>query len=243
MSIPLDHPRYQSLQSRHLLEEGLALGITTPTGLIAHGRGEAFDYLLGEKTGDFAHQAIEASAALLLLAKHPIISVNGNTAALVRQEMIELSKIIPCRLEINLFYDAPERRQKIAELFQKDGASILGECPDAVLDGLSSPRARVDSAGIMEADVVLVSLEDGDRTEALINAGKKVIAIDLNPLSRTPQTATVAIIDNVDRSIPLLSQRCQALKNLGRAAWEQLVSDFDNGKVLGSAISAIRSGV
>ena len=30
------------------------------TGLIAHGRGETFDYLLGEKTNGFAKKAIEA---------------------------------------------------------------------------------------------------------------------------------------------------------------------------------------
>ena len=33
----------------------------------------------------------------------------------------------------------------------------------------------------MKADTVLVPLEDGDRTEALVKMGKTVVAIDLNP--------------------------------------------------------------
>ncbi|MGM0591520.1 MAG: phosphopantothenate/pantothenate synthetase, partial [Halobacteriota archaeon] len=50
VDIPPDHPRYQSLLTRHQIEEGVQRGITSKQGLIAEGRGEAFDYLLGERT-------------------------------------------------------------------------------------------------------------------------------------------------------------------------------------------------
>ena len=92
--IPKSHPRYKSLKTRKLLERGVRDGITSLNGLIAHGRGEAFDYLLGEKTHDFARKAIKASAAMLLLAKRPVISVNGNTAILVPKELVLLAKLL-----------------------------------------------------------------------------------------------------------------------------------------------------
>lgn len=50
--------------------------------------------------------------------------------------------------------------------------------------------------------MVLVPLEDGDRTEALRRMGKTVIAIDLNPLSRTSRAANITIVDNVIRAVP-----------------------------------------
>ena len=56
-SVPRNHPRYHSLIARHVLEEGVSKKITTITGLVAHGRGEAFDYLLGERTRPFAKRA------------------------------------------------------------------------------------------------------------------------------------------------------------------------------------------
>ena len=69
------------------------------------------------------------------------------------------------------------------------------------ISGLDSARRIVDSNGIYKADVVLVPLEDGDRTIALKKAGKKVITFDLNPLSRTAKTADITIVDNVVRAI------------------------------------------
>jgi len=49
--------------------------------LLAHGRGEALDYLLGEETTPVARKAIRAATALLLTSERPVISVNGNAAA------------------------------------------------------------------------------------------------------------------------------------------------------------------
>ncbi|MFW6384383.1 MAG: phosphopantothenate/pantothenate synthetase, partial [Halodesulfurarchaeum sp.] len=81
--IPADHPRHDSLVTRHRIEEGIDAGITSRQGLIAQGRGEAFDYLLGERTIASADRAERAAAAALLGADHPVLSVNGNVAALV----------------------------------------------------------------------------------------------------------------------------------------------------------------
>ena len=71
MKIPPGHPRAESLQTREKLIEQCGKGVVTPAGLVAHGRGEAFDYLLGEKTTEPALKAIEAAAAALLMAEKP----------------------------------------------------------------------------------------------------------------------------------------------------------------------------
>ncbi len=63
MKIPKSHPRYTSLKTRELIENGVKKGITSLVGLIAHGRGEAFDYLIGEKTHKSAIDAIEVSSS------------------------------------------------------------------------------------------------------------------------------------------------------------------------------------
>src|SRR3989442_394321 len=49
MKIPRSHPRYGSLVTREKLVTAWKAGIVVPEGLIAHGRGEAIDYLLGEE--------------------------------------------------------------------------------------------------------------------------------------------------------------------------------------------------
>ena len=48
---------------------------------------------LGEKTSkDATSQAIKAAAAQLLLAERPVISVNGNIAALCPKQIIKIIK-------------------------------------------------------------------------------------------------------------------------------------------------------
>ena len=59
------HPRYQSLLMRHRLENAAKIGMLADSALIAHGRGEAFDYLLGEKTSDSAMIATKHALSLL----------------------------------------------------------------------------------------------------------------------------------------------------------------------------------
>ena len=41
---------------------------------------------------------------MLLLARRPVISVNGNAAALVPGELVELSELVGAVLEVNLFH-------------------------------------------------------------------------------------------------------------------------------------------
>ena len=76
--IPDSHPRKDSLLARAKLTEAAVEGLLAESAMIAHGRGEAFDYLLGEKTSESASQAIRETAARLLNAERPVISLNGN---------------------------------------------------------------------------------------------------------------------------------------------------------------------
>jgi len=243
MKIPSDHPRAESLRIREKLTEHYKQGIVAEAGLFAHGRGEAFDYLLGEKTTVPALKSIEAAATLLLTAKHPVISVNGNTAALVPKEIVKLSEITSAKIEVNLFYRTLKRVQAIKTLLENAGArEVLGADPafSARIPELSSKRRIVDSRGILVADVVLVPLEDGDRTEALVKMGKKVIAIDLNPLSRTAQKATLTIVDNVVRAMPMLVDAADRLSMQGAEKRKEILAKFDNKTNLADSIVLIK---
>jgi len=111
------------------------------------------------------------------------------------REIARLSEISGAKVEINLFHRTPERIAGLTKMMKKVGIDALGENADDKIPGLSSERAKCCSDGIGSADVVLVPLEDGDRCEALVKMGKKVITIDLNPLSRTAQTAHITIVD------------------------------------------------
>ena len=90
--------------TRERLAECAKKGIVAWEGLTAHGRGEAFDYLIGERTTESALIAERVAAALLLTARHPVISVNGNTAALAASEISALQKACGARVEVNLFH-------------------------------------------------------------------------------------------------------------------------------------------
>jgi|TARA_B110000196_G_scaffold246850_1_gene215796 4-phosphopantoate--beta-alanine ligase len=238
MNIPKSHPRFVSLQIREKLVEGFNNNLVAKEGLLAHGRGEAFDYLIGEKTTTSAKKAINAAAHTLRLAKHPVISVNGNFAALCPKEIVQLSKITGAKIEVNLFYTSEKRKKSIVSLLRKCGAKeILGTNPKTAkkLKGIDSPRRIVDKDGIFAADVVLVPLEDGDRTMALKKAKKTVITIDLNPLSRTAQTADITIIDNVIRGMRLLvtTSKKKSIKN----------PSYNNKLILNDAILEIKKNL
>ena len=85
------------------------------------------------------------------------------------------------------------------------------------------------------ADVVLVPLEDGDRTEALKKMGKTVITFDLNPLSRTSQKADITIVDNVIRGMKLLIIACKKSK--------PAKTSFNNRRALSSAVTEIKNNL
>ena len=149
--------------------------------------------------------AERVAAAMLMEAKHPVITVNGNAAALAAKELIELSRAVNARLEVNLFHRSVERIELVCGYLESLGATgVLGRTQDFTLPGIASDRALCTNEGIGMADVVLIPLEDGDRAEALVKAGKKVIAIDLNPVSRTSMAADVSITDELTRAVPNL---------------------------------------
>jgi 4-phosphopantoate--beta-alanine ligase len=236
--IPASHPRYLSLMTREKLSNALKQGIVHETGLIAHGRGEAFDYLFGETTIPAADAAAKVAAAAMLDAKNPVISVKGNVATLAAKECILLADHIPAKLEVNLFHRTQTRVNKIAALLRKEGAkTVYGVKPTAKIPGLASDRALCDKQGIFSADVVLVPLEDGDRCEALRRMGKTVIAIDLNPLSRTAQAASITIVDNVIRAIPRIGYWVQKMNDEKKSDLDNLVRSWDNKKNLGMVLA------
>lgn len=240
--IPRSHPRYESLIARERISQGVKNGITSTQGLIAQGRGEAFDYLIGERTTPAAKAATTVAAAMLLLAKHPALSVNGNVAALVPEGMVGLSKALNAPLEVNLFHRSEERVRKIAGLLRSLGAEkVLGEDPNETIPGLDHARSKATIGGIYDADVVLIPLEDGDRCEALVRMGKKVIAIDLNPLSRTSRMATVSIVDNIVRAVPNLISFAKELSATPSKDLQSRFNGYDNRAILRQCVDEIQS--
>jgi 4-phosphopantoate---beta-alanine ligase len=241
INIPPAHPRAKSLYTREMLVNGFRRGLVVPEGLIAHGRGEAYDYLIGERTTKIAQRAIRAAAAMLLLSKRPVISVNGNTAALCPDTVVELAKVTGAAIEVNLFYGAEEREMAIkAELEMHGAKEVLGvaSAASARIPELQSQRRRVDPHGIYIADTVLVPLEDGDRAEALLRINKKVIAVDLNPLSRTSRAANITIVDNVVRAMPALVQAAWKLRS--SKSLKKIINNFDNNKNLLESLKIIK---
>lgn len=240
------HPRAKSLIIREKLVEGFRDGIVVPEGLIAHGRGETFDYLLGEKTTKYAHEAEKVAVCLLLLSNNSIISVNGNTAALCARDLVNLSKITKSRIEVNLFHKSITRSKAIARTLKKEDASeVLGLDAKlrSTIKGISSNRKYVDKNGIMNSDTVFVALEDGDRTESLVKMGKKVISIELNPLSRTAIASNVTIVDNIVRAVPNMIKISKQLVNRNRSYLLQQIRNFDNMRNMRKSLMMIRRGV
>ncbi len=239
--IPKSHPRYASLIMREKLVEGFRKGIVVPQGLIAHGRGEAFDYILGERTHPFALRAEEAVAAYLLVSEHPVISVNGNYAALAAEEIRELQRASGATVEINIFYRTEERVRKIYEHLLDHGVDNIlpPDCEKVKVPGLESPRGIVCKDGIARADFVLLAIEDGDRTEALAGWGKRVAAIDLNPFSRTAQKAHITVVDEAVRATVNIARIVDELSGAGVERLRGIISSYDNQSILRDAFRAM----
>lgn len=241
--IPKNHPRYESLMVREQIAAGVEKGITSSQGLIAQGRGEAFDYLIGEKTIDSADYAEAVAVCLLLLAENPVISVNGNAAALAPEDLVMLAQLTGAKLEVNLFHRTEERVKKIIGTLKESGADVvLGENAEPLLP-LDHERAKVEREGIYDADVVFVPLEDGDRCKALTDMKKLVIAVDLNPLSRTAQTAHVSIVDNLKRALPNMINMIPDFRNMEEEDLWEIVNAYDNNVVLVDAVETIKENL
>lgn len=238
--IPPDHPRYLSLKERHEIIEGMHQKIVAEAGLIAHGRGEAFDYLLGEKTPGYALVQEKAAVAHLLLAKNPVISINGNVVILCPKELVELAEETSAKLEVNLFYRTTEREQNIKQILLDAGATEilgvdLGENA-ATIPEITHNRRIVDPDGIFKADVVFVPLEDGDRTMALRKMGKIVLSVDLNPMSRTSVWSNVTIVNHIRRAAQEMVAIAKELKSLSREKLNEILDNYDNNSMLKDSV-------
>lgn len=237
--IPPGHPRYRSLVVRERLARCAGEGIVALEGLTAHGRAEAFDYLIGEQTTATARLAARTAAALFHRARHPVLSVNGNTAALAARECADLQRTTGCEVEVNLFHRTPERIERISALLERRGVAVLGGEAERLLP-LGHDRGLCLPHGIGDADLVLVPLEDGDRCEALRATGKTVVTIDLNPLSRTARTATLTVVDELTRALPLIAG---AYGDLSDDEADDLVQNLDNHYLVQAAIAEIIRGL
>jgi len=242
-----------SLIARQALADAASEGLLAESAMIAHGRGEAFDYLLGEETSESAQLAIREMAARLMTANNPVISVNGNTVVLAGPDLIRVAAVIGCPIEVNLYYRTPERVEGLLKRLKQqaeevargpapDGwegdwseavssVALLGSSPDDTISDLDGPRSVCCREGIGRADTVLVPLEDGDRCEALIKLGKEVLVVDLNPLSRTAMTATVTVVDEVARVASILL--IEVVKGDAKP------TDWDNRAVLNDSLAVM----
>lgn len=244
--IPQAHPRASSLIIREKLVDGFRNGIVVPQGLIAHGRGEAFDYLLGEKTTKYAYEAEKAAVCLLLLSNNSIISVNGNTTVLCAKDLVTLSNVTKSGIEVNLFHKSRARTNAIASILRKEDAfDVLGldNKSKTIIKRVSSNRKYVDKNGIMNSDTIFLALEDGDRTESLVRMGKKVISVDLNPLSRTAMASNITIIDNIVRAIPNMVKISEQLVKKDKSYLLQQIKNFDNKENMHKSLVAIKKGI
>lgn len=241
--IPKTHPRYESLLLREKIVKASEKGYLADSAMIAHGRGETFDYLIGEKTTYPAKRAMYVAVAALLLSDNPVISVNGNATALAIDEIIELAREINAKIEINLFYRTDERVQIITSLFRDRGyKEILGTLDDDIeyFTDIKNSRSSASKSGIYTADTILIPLEDGDRAEILKKSGKNIITIDLNPLSRTSKMSDVSIMDNIVRAIPFMTKIAKDLKTQDKKVLMDMVNDFDNEENLKESIEQIK---
>ena len=112
----------------------------------------------------------------------------------------------------------------------------MGDDANEIIPGLDSLRGKVSREGIFSSDVVIVPLEDGDRALALKKMEKRIIAIDLNPLSRTSLCADITIVDNVVRVMPKLIEEIKKFKE--KKIEENL--EFDNRKNLKESIKIMK---
>ena len=253
VEVPESHPRKKSLLSRQKIVDATKNGLLADSAMIAHGRGEAFDYLLGEKTSNSARLAIKESASRLIESDNPVISVNGNTAVLAGKSLIRVAAVLNCPIEVNIYYRTEERISKLNSFLEKQkeivsqeknpdnwigdwnsavkSVEILGKEGDGRIQGLEGPRSICSSQGIEKADVILVPLEDGDRCEALVNLGKQVLVVDLNPLSRTAKMATITIVDEISRAAELLLE--YAINK------EEKSAEWNNQGILNDALKII----
>ena len=67
-----------------------------------------------------------------------------------------------------------------------------------------------------------------------------MITIDLNPLSRTAQTADITIVDNLIRAAPNILASVKEMKTLDKTELKLICDRFDNKKNLSETMLYIR---
>ena len=165
-----------------------------------------------------------STSAFLMYSAHPVAHVKE---VLAPQQTVE----------VNLFHRTEARVRIITQILRRAGApNVLGLRPDARIPKLESKRAVSHRRGVFGADVVLVPLEDGDRAEALVRMGKVVISVDLNPLSRTSQKASVPIVDEVRRALPTVEKFVRELRKDPEEA-ARIAAEYDRAGNLGAVYS------
>ncbi|MEC8312917.1 MAG: phosphopantothenate/pantothenate synthetase family protein, partial [Candidatus Thermoplasmatota archaeon] len=75
----------------------------------------------------------------------------------------------------------------------------------------------------------------GDRCEALVQMGKTVIVVDLNPLSRSAKMASITIVDEISRVANNMLDMIHSNRDL------PIDIDFVNSKNLQESVNIIAS--
>jgi 4-phosphopantoate--beta-alanine ligase len=73
--------------------------------------------------------------------------------------------------------------------------------------------------------------------------GKKVISVDLNPLSRTAIASDITIIDNIVRAIPNMVKISGQLVKKDKSYLLQLIKNFNNKENLRKSLVTIKKGI
>ena len=77
-----------------------------------------------------------APEGVVTLNVDPVISVNGNVAALCPKEIVKLAGIVNAKIEVNLFYVNEKRKKNIVKNdYNQQGNTYSATNPDAMGDG------------------------------------------------------------------------------------------------------------
>ncbi|MGZ7109720.1 MAG: phosphopantothenate/pantothenate synthetase family protein, partial [Methanobacterium sp.] len=79
--------------------------------------------------------------------------------------------------------------------------------------------------------------------EKLVESGKFVITIDLNPLSRTSRKASITIVDNITRAIPLLIKKTLEFKDMNENELRNIKYNFNNDVNLKESLSVMLDSI
>ncbi len=96
---------------------------------------------------------------------------------------------------------------------------------------MTGPGAGARGCSLLMLSLYLLRMVTG--VEALVDMGKTVIAIDLNPLSRTARSATLTIVDELTRALPQITHACREISEPEK---KSLISSVDNHYLLSEAI-------